>query len=683
MGGRSEAQGLSAALAPEASGRSWLEGVASGLVARDRGLLPMSIDGLAWAGGLWLAVFLRFNFAPPEPYVTRRLWALVAMALAAQVGVGLSSGLYRRRWRLGSFEEVAALVWAAAGATVAVFLFNWLSGPRGGTERLEPASLPLSGGLVALTGMLAVRYCWRARHQRRSRPDASRAQRVLVFGAGEAGASLVRAMLSRCDSPYLPVGLLDDNPRRSNLTICGVPVLGSRSCLAQASSRVGATAVVVAVPSAGPALLREICALADRAGLEVKALPGLHELVDGAPRVSDVRTPTLGDLLGRRPVRTDLEAIASYLTARRVLVTGAGGSIGSELCRQIRRFHPAQLVMVDRDESALHALQLSMEGRALLDDPDLVLLDIRDGARLRALFDEVMPEVVFHAAALKHLPVLEVHPGEAVKTNVWATASVLEEAARVGVGRFVNVSTDKAANPTSVLGFTKRIGERMTAAVDSRAVGTFLSVRFGNVLGSRGSVLTTFQAQVASGGPVTVTHPDVTRYLMTVEEAVGLVIQAGAIGRGGEVLVLDMGEPVRIADLARRMAAEAGAEVDIVYTGLRPGEKLAEVLFGDGEWDCRPVHPLISHVAVPSLPPEATGSLDPSAPPGKLREAVAAVTFLNLEAGPLPVAGGLQPSQLLPPPAFGLERHSVLRTGSGSCGHSGRVRGVGNGASPP
>ncbi len=676
MGGSPEAQPWVAAEPATATGPGSGVVARARSVARERGLVQPVLDGTAWAVGLWVAVLLRFNFVPPVPYLAR-LWSLLAMALAAQAGVGLWSGLYRRRWRLGSFEEVAALAWAAGVATLAVFLFNWLSGSGGAAERLEPASLPLTGGLVALSGMLAARYCWRVRYQHRSRPDAAKARRVLVFGAGEAGAGLVRAMLSRSDSPYLPVGLLDDNPRRSNLTICGVPVLGNRSRLAEAASRVGAKVVVVAVPSAGPALLREICALADRAGLEVKALPGLHELVDGVPRVSDVRTPTLGDLLGRRPVQTDLESIASYLTARRVLVTGAGGSIGSELCRQIRRFRPARLVMVDRDESALHALQLSMEGRALLDDPDIVLLDIRDRARVRALFDEVMPEVVFHAAALKHLPVLEVHPGEAVKTNVWATAWVLEEAARVGVDRFVNISTDKAANPTSVLGFTKRIGERMTAAVDARAVGTFLSVRFGNVLGSRGSVLTTFHAQVASGGPVTVTHPDVTRYLMTVEEAVGLVIQAGAIGRGGEVLVLDMGEPVRIADLARRLVAEAGAEVDIVYTGLRPGEKLVEVLFGEGETDSRPVHPLISHTAVPSLPPQATGSLDPSAPPGQVREALAALTSLGLEEIPPPAGGWTEPSDhLLPSGARGLERHLARSTGPEGCGRTGRAGGA-------
>jgi FlaA1/EpsC-like NDP-sugar epimerase len=294
-----------------------------------------------------------------------------------------------------------------------------------------------------------------------------------------------------------------------------------------------------------------------------------------------------------------------------VLVTGAGGSVGSELCRQVDRFQPAELMMLDRDESALHAVQLSLSGRALLDSPNLILADLRDAAGIKAIFAERRPEVVFHAAALKHLPLLESYPGEAVKSNVWGTQTVLEASADAGVERFVNISTDKAANPTSVLGYSKRITERLTAHASTVADGTYLSVRFGNVLGSRGSVLTAFAAQIAEGGPLTVTHPDVTRYFMTVQEAVQLVIQAAAIGREGEALVLEMGEPVRIAQVARQMGEQAGRPVEIVYTGLRPGEKLHEELFGVGEDDQRPLHPMISHVSVPPLHPGTVSMLTP------------------------------------------------------------------------
>jgi FlaA1/EpsC-like NDP-sugar epimerase len=290
-----------------------------------------------------------------------------------------------------------------------------------------------------------------------------------------------------------------------------------------------------------------------------------------------------------------------------VLVTGAGGSIGSELCRQIYLFAPAELIMLDRDESALHAVQLSIEGRALLDSPNLVVADLRDPDRLREVFERHRPEVVFHAAALKHLTLLEGQPSEAVKTNVWGTQHVLDVSTEFAVDRFVNVSTDKAADPTSVLGFSKRIAERLTAHADTRGPGAYLSVRFGNVLRSRGSVLDVFHAQIEAGGPVTVTDPDVARYFMTVEEAVQLTIQAGAIGGRGRALVLDMGEQVRIADIANRLASQSDRPIEIVFTGLRPGEKRREVLVGERERETPTEHPLISQVVVEPLAP---GRLD-------------------------------------------------------------------------
>ena len=331
-------------------------------------------------------------------------------------------------------------------------------------------------------------------------------------------------------------------------------------------------------------------------------VPGLGPADDPADTAVGIRPLTELDLLQRRQISADWNAIASYLRGRRVLVTGAGGSIGSELCRQIHKAAPAVLVKLDRDESALHATQLSIEGHGLLTDPTLVVADIRDGNRLLEVFRQYRPEIVFHAAALKHLTLLEMHPSEAVKTNVDGTQKVIAACADVGVECFVNVSTDKAADPTSVLGYSKRIGERMTASYAQKvASGKYLSVRFGNVIGSRGSVIHSFRAQAANGSAITVTHPDVTRFFMTVEEAVLLVIQAGGIGNSGEALILDMGEPVRIDDVARRIAATVTPAVDVIYTGLRPGEKLHEKLFGEGEVDYRPTHPLVSHVAVPPI----------------------------------------------------------------------------------
>jgi FlaA1/EpsC-like NDP-sugar epimerase len=333
--------------------------------------------------------------------------------------------------------------------------------------------------------------------------------------------------------------------------------------------------------------------------------------------IRDVRDINIADLLGRRQIDTNVAAIADYLVGKRVLVTGAGGSIGSELCVQLATYRPAELIMLDRDESALHAVQLALHGEARLDTPEVVLADIRDSATLLEIFEGRRPDVVFHAAALKHVNMLEQYPAEAWKTNVLGTRNVLEAATAVGVSHFINISTDKAADPVNVLGRSKRFAERLTATYAQRNAGAFLSVRFGNVLGSRGSVLTTFAAQIAAGGPITVTDPAVTRYFMTIPEAVQLVIQAGAIGSGGEALVLDMGEPVRIVDVARQLIELADRPIDIVYTGLRSGEKLHEELFGEAEGGARCVHPLISHVDVPVLDGMALSDLGRRASDGR------------------------------------------------------------------
>jgi FlaA1/EpsC-like NDP-sugar epimerase len=570
--------------------------------------LQVSLDVMAWALALVLAMLARYDLAGSAVWDSG-LAVVILAAAVLQVGIGLLSGLYRGLMRFGSFDEVAVLAPATVGASLVLFAVSLASG----SPRLVPLSVPLIAGVIAFVLMGGVRYGWRLLLDRRLRPTGEEITRLLVFGAGEAGVQVVEAMLRNPESRYLPVALLDDDPRRRRLRILGVPVAGNRYAIGDAARRYQAGALLVALPSAGGQLIGELTDLANAAGLELKVLPPLAELLDDRVEESDIRDISEADLLGRHEVDIDVAAIAGYLTGRRVLVTGAGGSIGSELCRQVARYAPAELIKLDRDESALHAVQLSIEGRALLDGDDLVLLDIRDRQRLDRLFAERRPEVVFHAAALKHLPLLESHPDEAVKTNVVATGWLLEAAEKYGVERFVNISTDKAADPTSVLGYSKRIAEMLTAHFARRAVGTYVSVRFGNVLGSRGSVLTSFHSQIAAGGPITVTHPEVTRYFMTVPEAVQLVVQAGAIDDDGAALVLDMGTPVRIASVAERLAAQSGKDISIVYTGLRPGEKLHEVLLGHGEPDIRPVHPLISHVPVPPCSPKMA-SVDLSLP---------------------------------------------------------------------
>lgn len=565
-------------------------------------MVLVGVDAVLWAACLTELTALRFDMHFSRVDVARLVF-VIAVAVTLQAALGHLTPLYRARWRIGSLEEVVVL--APTMLTVgAVITFVSVVPP----VHMLPLSTVVASGAVTLLFAAGLRVWWRLNQERRLVPD-TRAERTIIFGAGEAASQLVDGLLRNPDCGYTPVALLDDDPHKRNQRLRRLRVTGNRDDIAATAATYGAQSVIIAIPSAGSEVVREITGLAEAAGLEAKILPTVAQMLSFEVRPDDIRPVTPADLLGRRVISTEIEQIAGYLTGRRVLVTGAGGSIGSELCRQIHRYGPSSLIMLDRDESALHQVQLSIEGRALLDERTLVLCDIRDARALNEVFDEHRPEVVFHAAALKHLPMLEMWPEEAVKTNVMGTFNVLSTAERFGVDRFVNVSTDKAANPTSVLGYSKRLAERLTAEVARRATGTYLSVRFGNVLGSRGSVLTTFQAQIASGGPLTVTHPEVTRYFMMVEEAVELVIQAGAVGRDGQVLVLDMGQPVRIAEVAERMAADSPRPIEIVYTGLREGEKLDEELFGDGEVGERSVHPMITHVDVPPLAAIELGDL--------------------------------------------------------------------------
>jgi FlaA1/EpsC-like NDP-sugar epimerase len=584
---------------------------------------PWLIDAGAWAFGLIAAIGARFDFDLVAAPATATMVA-VLLAVALHTAIGHQQFLYRGRYGFGTFEEVRAVFITVLAVMSALFVID-LSAPG----RPVPLSAALVGAPIALVVMFGARYLRRLQHERRMRPNVRAATPVLLFGAGVAGQRLLRTLLQDPRGQYVPVGIVDDDPGKRRLRVCGVPVLGSRHDIPSLVLAKGAGTVIFAIANADASLIRRIRKLTLEAGATFKVVPSVAELLDGTIRAADVRDAKLSDLLGRHQVDTDLGKIADYLTGKRVLVTGAGGSIGSELCRQLNGFRPAELMLLDRDESALHAVQLSLYGRALLDSPDLILADLRDAEGIKAIFADRRPQVVFHAAALKHLPLLETHPGEAVKSNVWGTQTVLEAAAAAGVERFVNISTDKAANPISVLGYSKRITERLTAHASTVGAGTFLSVRFGNVLGSRGSVLTSFAAQIAAGGPITVTDPEVTRYFMTIKEAVQLVIHAAAIGRDGEALVLEMGQPVRIAQVARQMADQGNVPVEIVYTGLRPGEKLHEDLFGDGERDDRPLHPLISHVSVPPLRPAEVRTLAPYAEPDQVTKELAVLCAVD------------------------------------------------------
>lgn len=569
---------------------------------------PLVVDCAMWAVGLSAGVIARYEFELPAGALASLVGAVLA-AITLQVLITYVVYRVAPRPFYGSFEEIlSAAVIVLLVATVLLSAIVMMP------KHSVPASAPVIGAFVTLVLMLGVRYVVRVSRENRMRPDPAESEPILLFGAGEAGAQLARTMLRRPDSRYLPVGFLDDDPRLHRHVVGGVKVLGSRSDLRAAVASTTAKGIVCSVARADAPLIRDLNRLSLEVGIWIKVVPSVAELLDGQVGISDIRDVNIDDILGRHQVETDISAISGYLTGRRVLVTGAGGSIGSELCRQLRRLDPAELMLLDRDESALHSTLMSLYGKAELNSPDVLLADIRDRARLDAIFSERRPEVVFHAAALKHVALLEQYPGEATQSNVWGTLNVLEAAAAAGVEKFVNISTDKAADPVNVLGYSKRITERLTAGIAERETRNYLSVRFGNVLGSRGSVLTTFAGQIAQGLPLTVTDRDVTRYFMTIAEAVQLVIQAGAVGLAGEALVLDMGKPVRIDDVARQMAASASRKVAIVYTGLTSGEKLHEVLLGSDEIDSRPTHPLISQVRVPTLGADSVLALNPWAP---------------------------------------------------------------------
>jgi FlaA1/EpsC-like NDP-sugar epimerase len=595
-------------------------------IAKYRLVILPALDASIWAVMLVVATLLRYQLNTHNS-LTRGLLGAVGIAIVAQLSIGFGTVFYRARWKVASFEEMAVLAFIIAATTEVVLVANLVI-----LNHAVPTSSVLGAGAFAFVASAGYRGAWRLWHEFQLQTGRSE-ERVIVFGAGSGGQQIIDVFAGE-KSSFTAVGLLDDDPRKRHVRLRHLQVTGGRNSMGSLAERVKATMLIVAVPSATSELIRELAGLAVECGLEVRVLPPVEDLL-AVHRVSlsDIRPVTEVDLLGRHQVELEVESISGYLSGRRVLVTGAGGSIGSELCRQIVRFEPAELVMLDHDESGLHSVQLSIEGRALLATRSLVVCDIRDQVALLAVFSEHRPEVVFHAAALKHLPLLEMWPAEAVKTNILGTLNVLQAAQVTGSVKFVNISTDKAADPCSVLGFTKRVAERVTASSAGLGNGAYMSVRFGNVLGSRGSVLTTFRAQVKAGGPVTVTHPDVTRYFMTVEEAVQLVIQAGAVGRSGEVLVLDMGNPVRIREIAERLVNESPDAVDIVYTGLRPGEKLHEKLFGNGEVDDRPIHQLISHVRVPPLDADECVRLNVSTNPTELKNLLLAVCEMNYADG--------------------------------------------------
>lgn len=546
--------------------------------------LQVVFDVCAWA----LAGVLAWLVLGPSWTIGAELGMAIAAAVAAQLIFGATLRLYSSRYRYGSFSEYGSLILITlliAGGLMVVTMAD--------------TAFVLLMVFTGLITMSASRYLIRYVNQIVTRPVHG--QRVLVIGAGSAAESLISQMLSDPQGPYLPVGLIDDDPHKRYLRIHGVRVRGTSENIGDVVRWLGVSGAIVAIADSDAEFLQVCRERLEPTGAWLRTIPPLAELVNRVVEVADIRDLKVEDLIGRSPIHTDMTEIAETIAGKRVLVTGAGGSIGSELCRQLFALGPEALIMLDRDETALHGVELTLFGSALLTSPHTVLADIRDPLALERIFSDTRPDIVFHAAALKHLPMLQRFPEEAWKTNVYGTLNVLRAAQKVGVEHFVNISTDKAAAPTSELGRSKRIAERLVSRFAAQSNGTYLSVRFGNVLGSRGSVLLSFQEQIRRGGPVTVTDPEVRRFFMTIPEACQLVLQAAAIGEDGYVMVLDMGEPVRIVDIARSLVAMSNRDTEIVFTGLRDGEKLDEELFGDYEGTVVRIHEKISRVEAPEL----------------------------------------------------------------------------------
>jgi FlaA1/EpsC-like NDP-sugar epimerase len=572
--------------------------VASRIAMRIRSDAPLvALDVLVVVGAYLGTLVVRLEGAV-EPEYWRSFWQFVPAIVVVHLLCNYFFGLYGQMWRYASVQEARRVVLAGLTAALVVLLLVVLVSTR---LHLIPISVAVFGATLSFVAFGAIRFQSRLFAFRR-RVEHDEPTRVLVVGAGEAGSMVARDIRRSPELGLVPIGFVDDDPRKIGLSLHGVRVLGSRASIPAIARRTQADQVLLAIPSATSDVVREIAEQCEEVGLTLRVLPTVRETVGGRVTARDIRDLRIEDLLGRAQVEMDDEAVRHMLQGQRVLITGAGGSIGSEIVRQIQAFEPASVILLDHDETHLHDVMSEFDQSRPI---KCVLADVRDRDRVQEIFRSERPEVVFHAAAHKHVPMLEVHPAEALRTNVLGTANVVEAAAAAGVGRFVLVSTDKAVRPTSVMGSSKWFAEQVVRSLQNGGA-VLCAVRFGNVLGSRGSVIPTFLRQINSGGPLTVTDPSMCRFFMSLQEAVCLVLQAAAMSRGGEVFTLEMGEPVNILDLARRLihlsGRVPGRDVRIEVIGTRPGEKLVEDLLDPTE------HPEPSgHVGIMVSHPQTPG----------------------------------------------------------------------------
>jgi FlaA1/EpsC-like NDP-sugar epimerase len=576
-------------------------------------LLKALIDILA--GGL---------LCSPLAFLLRLEWTIDGYIYTAMVYTGLSilalsatEYFFRlpwRSWRSSSMRDLEhlfkALLFYSLLLTTIMFLMSH-------SLRI-PRSVPIIDGFLTFLALGGLRFGARHISERNCKSlwKGPEPKRVLIVGAGEAGIMIAREMFRHPESGLRPVGFVDDDPSKQKTVMAGLHVLGHIEDLAEISTACGAEEVLISIPSAEGLLVRRIVELARKAKVDYRIIPGIYEVLSGAVNISHIRNVDVADLLGRDQVSLDINSISRYITGKRVLVTGAGGSIGSEIVRQVCGFAPSLIIMLGRGENSLFEAEHSLNGEFPDVPRETVVADVRDKQKIRMVFEKHRPQVIFHAAAHKHVPMMEKNPDQAILNNIGGTKVMAETALEFGVESFVNISTDKAVNPTSVMGATKRVAEMVVRDASSRAPEncSFVSVRFGNVLGSRGSVIPLFKEQIKRGGPVTVTHPEMTRYFMTIPEASQLVLQAAAMDGSGSVYVLDMGKPVKIKDLAEDLIQLSGFEphvdIEITYTGIRPGEKLFEEILTSEEGTTGTRHDKIYVSPQKDLPPSFGEKLD-------------------------------------------------------------------------
>ena len=555
-------------------------------------MLLLALDIVAIAVAFFSALELRFEFIPPQRYILQFAIVLPVIIVVFMASL-LVVGIYSRKWKSASFDEVCAV--ARAAFLAAVIILGSLVFVRG-LRTYVPFSIAVLGTTISFLALSATRISRRLANEMKARSENHGGIKVLLVGAGEAGEMIARDMFHHPTYGYTPRAFVDDNPLKRNLILQGIPVSGSREEIPEIVDALGIEEIFITIPSASGPDISEIVDICRKTDARIKILPGITRTLQDDPGLPAMRELRVEDLLGREPVELDLELICEYLCGKVVLVTGAAGSIGSELSREILRFHPKRLLLLDNDESALFYLHsdLSAIGAGL----EIVVADIREKKRIESIFKRYKPAIVFHSAALKHVPMMESNPCEAVKNNIMGTMNLADAAVESNCELFMLISTDKAVQPSSVMGSTKRLAELLMHKYNTLGSVVFGAVRFGNVLGSRGSVVPVFEAQIKNGGPVNVTHPEITRYFMTIKEAAQLVIQAGAYLSDGELFILDMGEPVKILDLAKKIIAIKGngKPIDIHFTGLRPGEKLHEELAYRNEKLSAKVHPKIATI---------------------------------------------------------------------------------------